>query len=168
MISHFKKSLGGDHVYFNRLTLPVLITFVVMLTVAFVHARSWITADRKTTVLPTEIQASITSNPTSSQNSSVSHIDVVRITAVPTGFEPNEIERPTGPFLLAFDNQSGLEDVTMQLRRVEGNNHTNLRELKVSLKQLRKREVITLPPGRYEMTEANHSNWVCHITINEH
>jgi len=32
------------------------------------------------------------------------------ITVTPTGFEPSELTRPKGRFLLAIDNQSGLDE----------------------------------------------------------
>jgi hypothetical protein len=87
------------------------------------------------------------------------------ITIRPNGFEPSEITRPKGRFILAVDNRSGVEEVTLRLDRETGNRE---REVRVHRKKLDWREVFDLNPGRYTLTEANHPNWVCHITIGAH
>jgi hypothetical protein len=78
------------------------------------------------------------------------------------GFEPQEITRPAGPFFLAVENRSSLEEVTLRLDRVGGN---RLREVNVPRKKLDWRDALDLPPGHYVLTEANHPEWVCNITI---
>src|SRR5438477_13099256 len=50
----------------------------------------------------------------------VERIEVVRITVRTTGFEPKEIQYPNRPFLLAVDNQSGLEKLTLEMYREVG------------------------------------------------
>src|ERR1044072_1082986 len=39
------------------------------------------------------------------------------ITVTTTGFEPSELTRPKGKFLLAIDNQSGLDEVEFYFER---------------------------------------------------
>jgi hypothetical protein len=87
------------------------------------------------------------------------------ITVRPTGFEPSQITRPKGAFVLAVDNRSGLEEIELRLDREDGG-----REHQVNMrgKKLDWREVVTLNPGSYILREANHSNWACHITITAH
>jgi len=95
--------------------------------------------------------------------------EMVQITVLPTGFEPAEIEYPSKPFLLAVDNQSGLESLDLELVEQDsnGNSHSRIRELKMSLKALSKREMTSLKPGVYALKEANHPEWSCLIKISE-
>jgi hypothetical protein len=89
-------------------------------------------------------------------------VEAELVTLTPTGFEPREIARPPGPFLLSVDNYSGQDSVTLHLT-VESRGR--LREVAVPGRQRDWSEVLTLPPGRYTLAEANHPGWVCHITI---
>jgi hypothetical protein len=81
----------------------------------------------------------------------------------PSGFEPKQIKRPPGqPFLLAIDNQSGLPNLSLVL-----NSSIGPPVLKAALPREKKvwSEVLELPPGIYTLTESNHSDWVCTITV---
>ena len=42
------------------------------------------------------------------------------ITLQPSGFEPNEIRRPQGTFVLGVDNRAGVESIELQFMRVDG------------------------------------------------
>lgn len=84
------------------------------------------------------------------------------LTIRPTGFEPAAITRPPGEFLLVINNRSGLEEVNWSLDRETGG---KVRELKISGGKLRSGNFQDLPPGRYVLTEANHPEWICRITI---
>lgn len=86
------------------------------------------------------------------------------VTVHPTGFEPTEITRPKGKFLLIVNNRSGLTEVDLQLRRNAG---TKLREKKLQFAKRRWSEVIQLPPGQYEITEANNPEWIFRMTIDD-
>lgn len=92
-------------------------------------------------------------------------VEVVPITVLSTGFEPNEINYPSKPFVLAVDNQSGLENLALALHREDDKDRVKIRDLQLSLKSLRKRQLTDLKPGRYVLTELNHPNWTCLITI---
>jgi hypothetical protein len=84
------------------------------------------------------------------------------ITIHPTGFEPTEITRSKGPFLLAVENRSGLREVDFQLAVERGG---NVLRVKRSWERLDWNEVVDPPPGRYVLTEVNHPGWSCTITI---
>jgi hypothetical protein len=84
------------------------------------------------------------------------------ITVLPSGFQPSEITRPRGQFLILVDNQSGFDDVTLRLSKVAGQ---RLRELKQTEKEKVMRQLEDLPPGEYQLTAAEHPDWVCRITI---
>ncbi|MFY9619574.1 MAG: hypothetical protein WAM70_16860 [Pyrinomonadaceae bacterium] len=92
-------------------------------------------------------------------------IEVIQITIRPTGFEPSDLQHPSQPFLLSLDNQSGLDNLTLEMYREAGPSHTRIYESKLSLRSLRKREIQDLEPGNYVLKEANHPNWACRITI---
>jgi hypothetical protein len=94
--------------------------------------------------------------------SSRERVEAEIVTLRPHGFEPKEIKRPAGHFLLSVDTRSGLKEVTWQLDRVAG---SRLREVRVSRNKLDWRELVDLTPGTYKLTEASHPNWVCTITL---
>ena len=84
------------------------------------------------------------------------------ITITPTGFEPSEITRRRGRFLLAIDNQSGLDDVEFYFERETGG------RVNVPLSRRGKlawREIIDLTPGTYILRATNDESWRCRITI---
>lgn len=80
----------------------------------------------------------------------------------PFGFDPREVTGPAGSFRLAVDNRSGLKEVVLRLDREAGN---RLHEVRVPREKLDWRGTFELTPGRYKLSEANHPNWVCTITI---
>jgi hypothetical protein len=108
------------------------------------------------------------SNPGENQPSSLApvqtnqprEVDVVTIT--PEGFEPQEIVRPAGPFLLSVSNRSGIESLDLHL---ETEQRGKLREKSLPLETPYWREVINPPPGRYVITEANHPEWTFSLII---
>jgi len=86
------------------------------------------------------------------------------ITILPAGFEPAEIRRPAGKFVLAIDNRSGLAEVNLSLLRVAGR---SVQALRIKKETPDLREMIELAPGVYQLTEANHPDWSCRLTITE-
>ena len=84
------------------------------------------------------------------------------ITITPHGFEPREITRPPGQFLLLIDNRSDLAVTSLSLTREAG---PRTRELSVPREEPNWSEVVDLPSGNYVLTEANHPRWACRITI---
>jgi hypothetical protein len=84
------------------------------------------------------------------------------ITITPHGFEPQEITRPQGRFLLMVDNRSGVAATTLALTSEAGQ---RTREMQVPREAPNWSEVVELRPGRYVLTEANHARWSCRITI---
>lgn len=84
------------------------------------------------------------------------------VTLSPAGFEPAEVVRAGGPFLLAVNNRSGAEGLTLLLVRQNG-----AREREVRLRgRMRWRERVNLPPGDYTLSVAGHPEWVCRLSIN--
>jgi hypothetical protein len=87
-------------------------------------------------------------------------VEVVNIT--PDGFEPQQIERPAGPFVLAVTNRSGVDSLTVQ---IETEQHSRFREKSLPLLTPYWREVINPPPGKYVITEPNHPEWTLTLVI---
>lgn len=94
-------------------------------------------------------------------------VEMVQITVRPTGFEPAEIEYPPKPFLLAVDNQSGMDSLELELfqEEREGKTRAKIRDLSMSPTSFSKREITVLKTGRYVLREVSHPDWVCHVTI---
>lgn len=88
--------------------------------------------------------------------------EVEVLTVRPHGFEPKEITRPRGPFLLAIANRGEFKDMDLRLDRVTGG---RLHQVRMPKGDVNSNEVIDLPPGQYLLTEADHPEWSCRITI---
>ena len=91
-------------------------------------------------------------------------IVVERLTIFPYGFEPDEIKRPVGAFLLAIDNRAGTEDFSFQMV-------SDLNQL-VHTATIRRgyattSKLLSLAPGSYVLRELNHPKWTCTITITD-
>jgi hypothetical protein len=84
------------------------------------------------------------------------------ITLTGTGFEPRQIVRPPGPFLLVVDNRSGLSSVNV---RLDGSVPLPLLNVLVSREKHLWSDLVELAPGNYTLREATHPAWVCNITI---
>jgi hypothetical protein len=88
-------------------------------------------------------------------------VETELITLRPNGFEPAEITRPAGEFILMIENRGGLP-ADLRLSRETGE---HIHEIKSSREEPDWNELLDLHPGHYALTEANHPEWMCHITI---
>jgi hypothetical protein len=86
------------------------------------------------------------------------------ITILPTGFHPTQIMRPSGKFLLAVENRSGIKQVDLRLNAESGD---RLFQVSRTWERADWNEVVNPPPGRYVLTEASHPEWQCVITITQ-
>ncbi len=78
------------------------------------------------------------------------------ITIVSAGFEPTELTRPAGRFLLEVDNRSGIEEVELRLDRQEGGREKSARVRSTAPEW---QSALDLHPGVYILSEVNHSSW---------
>ena len=76
-------------------------------------------------------------------------VEVLRIALRPTGFDPAALTAPRGRALLAVDDLSGLDEVTLRLERVAGG---RLREVKAGRDTSKWRGVFNLRPGEYTLS----------------
>lgn len=84
------------------------------------------------------------------------------ITLRPEGFDPPEVSRPAGRVLFVVDNKSGAEEVVLRLDAADG---SRLHEARARRNTRALRRVVNLQPGAYTLTEADHPEWVCRITV---
>lgn len=78
------------------------------------------------------------------------------------GFVPREISRPAGEYVLSVNDQSGVPGLELRLDRENGR---RMHEAKVSRRRPYWRQLLRLTPGTYLITETNHPEWVCRITV---
>ena len=80
----------------------------------------------------------------------------------PYGFEPAVITRREGQFLLVVLNRSGAWEANYLLSTVS---NSRLREAKLPRERLDWHQAVSLTPGDYILTETNHPDWTCKITV---
>jgi hypothetical protein len=88
--------------------------------------------------------------------------EVEIVTLSDSGFEPAQITRPAGRFLLAVNDKASLDEVDFVLKRDAG---PALHHARVARGGRNWRKTVELAPGAYLLTEADHPDWVCRITI---
>lgn len=108
--------------------------------------------------VPAPNLAALPSQATASGTRLTSHL----ITLRPSGFEPAEAVWPRGPFFLSIDNRSNVNDITLRVDRRAGG---RVKEVNFKMRKQRSAGVFNPPPGQYLITEANHPEWICQITI---
>lgn len=132
-------------------------------TVLFVATAGWVAYGRfvsKPTPLPETAPAAVVAN--HAAQAEADDLEVELITVRPEGFEPLEIIRQKGPFVLLVDDRSGTETSSLQLRQLKGE---RLRDLNTNRKKAEWYELVNLPPGKYVLTDAANPERRCQITI---
>jgi hypothetical protein len=143
---------------------PLLVAFILVLAVVTLARRTIsrsLTADH--VAVGSVRTRSVAS--TTAQQLPIPQIEAELITILPRGFEPNEIRRPAGKFILAIDNRSGLAEVNLTLVRL-GNGRV-MHEARIRKEKLDFREVVDLRPGDYRLSETGHPAWEARLIITE-
>lgn len=91
-----------------------------------------------------------------------SNLEVELITIRPEGFEPLQITRPKGAFVLLVDDRSGREGSSLSLQRLKGE---RLRDLNTNRKKSEWYDLIDLPPGDYVLSDTQNPERRCQITL---
>lgn len=99
---------------------------------------------------------------TLAQSSLQPRVEVEEITVTLRGFEPSEITRPAGRFLLVIANPSGNQDLDLSISHELGG---RLQAFRLLQNQPSWNDSLLLPPGRYVLREPSHPNWSCRIII---
>ena len=145
------KLAGARETIMKRLVLLTCIVGPALVMTATGHSGVW---------APIQQKAGLSSSSASIMNDGSREVEVVTIT--PDGFQPQEIVRPAGAFLLSVTNRSGVDSLSV---RIETEQHGRLREKLLPLHTPYWREVINPPPGRYIITEANHPDWTLSVIV---
>jgi hypothetical protein len=146
----------------GRTQLLLAVVCVTLLVATTLAAKTWLVApvaaeSDATTQTPAPSVASTPVVPV--------RLESEHVTIRPTGFEPAEITRPAGRILLAVNDRSGLGSLDL---RVDMEPLQRLFEVRVPRDTNGRhewRQVLTLMPGHYVLTEASHPDWVCRITV---
>lgn len=96
------------------------------------------------------------------RNRKIAQMESELITITPHGFEPQEITRPAGSFLLFIEDRSGFEQVSPQVSRLAG---LRVFSLTISREQPDWSDVLNLQPGVYMVSDPDHPTWLCRVTI---
>jgi hypothetical protein len=88
--------------------------------------------------------------------------EVELVTLRPAGFEPSEITRPKGPFVLFVDDRSDKDSSSLELKRMNGQ---RVRDVSLNRRKSEWNEVVDLAPGTYALQDAINSEVRCQITI---
>jgi hypothetical protein len=96
------------------------------------------------------------------------HIEAELVTVTPTGFDPGEIRRGPGPFLLAIENRSGTDLGPLSLvADIAGLPVpvSRIAEARINKENHNYSERLVLLPGRYRLRQQGGAGWSFLITI---
>jgi len=148
---------------------PLLLAAIALIAASslMARARAWLRPAAATVseaAAPPSSTASISAQPLAASPSGAKRkaLEAEIITIRPNGFEPDELSRPKGRFILMVDNRSGIADVELQLDRETG---ARLHQVSVPSDEQDWNDEFDLPPGQYVLREAGHPEWSCRITI---
>lgn len=106
--------------------------------------------------------ARLLNGPATNSQTSTDRLEVELITLRSSGFEPAELARSKGPFVLFVDDRSGRDGSSLTLQRVRGE---HLRDVNTSRMKSEWHGVINLPPGDYVLTDTASPERNCQIRI---
>ena len=86
--------------------------------------------------------------------------DELQIELGSNGFTPAEVQRAAGTFGIAVENTVIAGEYTLQLKAQDG---TVIKEVQVQKGSTA--WTMTLAAGEYNLTEVNHPQWLCRITV---
>jgi hypothetical protein len=86
--------------------------------------------------------------------------DEVKLELSTNGFAPAEVQHAPGLFAIAVENKILSGEYTLRLK---ADDETVLHEFQVQKGS--SAWTVNLPTGRYTLTEVNHPQWTCRITV---
>lgn len=86
--------------------------------------------------------------------------DEIRIELSSNGFSPTEVQHAPGSFAIAVENTTLSDEYKLRLKAEDG---TVMNEVQVQKGS--SAWTVTLPTGKYKLTEVNHSEWICNIVV---
>ena len=95
-------------------------------------------------------------------DSSSQATEVELVTLKPSGFEPAEITRSKGPFVLFVDDRSGKDNSSLELKQMNGQ---RVRAVSINRTKSNWNGVVDLSPGTYVLQDGSNAELRCQITI---
>ena len=89
-------------------------------------------------------------------------VEVEVVVLTPDGFQPSQISRPVGPFILQVDNRTGMEQIEVTIFQTGAG---MIDRARIGSGQIDWNNEYDLAPGSYTLSESSHPAWVCPITI---
>lgn len=86
------------------------------------------------------------------------------LTVKPTGFEPARVSLPADQYFLLIQNDTGLDRFGLVVQREQGE---RLHDIRLENRNRKWKQVINFRPGRYIISETDHPDWQCVLTITE-
>lgn len=93
---------------------------------------------------------------------------VTLVTLTPRGFDPTEVIISQKRFVLAIDNLSQLNAVSIRFSQATGNPAAPLavlQQMQMARTRVNANTFYELSPGEYWLTEDGHPNWRCKFTV---
>jgi hypothetical protein len=145
-------------VKYRKLFWPTVVLIAVTSSaLAFVSARTWRVGAR---VKEQSLIAEAAARPEGQASEEQVEVEVITVRA--NGFEPGEITRRSGVFMLAISNHSGETELNLHLDRVQGN---RIHEERLPRGRVRWSKSFDLPSGDYVLSEQSHPDWICRIKL---
>ncbi len=150
----------------NRISLRTrVVVSIVAGALVLLAALAGVMGARRNAAPPSAVPEVVKTAPTSAlaqRQRPIADFESELITITPHGFEPGQITRPQGRFLLLIDNRSSVATTALALTSEVGQ---RTHEMRVPREEPNWSEVVDLRPGHYVLTEADHPLWSCRITI---
>ncbi len=152
----------------NKKNLTFAVSIVAVLTGALAYgvtkAKSEASASMFSSRATAESTHSVSSQPapTSQQDENESDAKVAALTLRPNGFEPTEITIPAGKYLMVVRNRTGLDQFALRLERTTG---ARLQDVRLPRYKRDWKQFMQLTPDTYLLSEVDHPDWVCRITV---
>jgi hypothetical protein len=152
----------GDFKQGSNRRLKFVICFVAAVLILATATTAALRSKKTAPIAKTFVTSSSQQTAAVEHASRRSEVEALPIQLKRGGFVPGEIIRPAGHYFLSVTNISGVGDVLLRLDREGGG---RLHESNVHRERPSWRQNVYLTPGTYLLTEANHSEWVCRLTI---
>ncbi|HKV42786.1 MAG TPA: hypothetical protein VJX67_26545 [Blastocatellia bacterium] len=101
--------------------------------------------------------------PTSAQTDTTIEAQVIPLKT--WGFDPSQVTRRQGLVFLLVPNRSGVATVNLHLTQATQAGGVDVATVALPMEQTDWTPLVNLTPGNYTLSETNHPNWVCQITV---
>lgn len=156
---------------FKKFTLPVLLLVTVAIGSLCLLAMRTLALNSLTGVGKPDVVTAVPESPvvhktnlraTAAALSPIDDDKAFWLTIRPTGFEPSEITVPAGEYFVIIQNATGLNQFALRVAREGGGDLLNVR---LPFRRRYWKHTVNLQPGSFIVSEADHPEWKCRITV---